>query len=167
MTSKVENETDLVLEKIFEAPREEVFDLFTSSEQLKEFWGPRGWELIHSDMDFRPEGEWHYGMKSTDENAPTFGIESWGKSIYQETDTPNRIVYYDYFADEKGEINREMPVAETTIEFATLDDDQTIVVSRARYGTAEELKSLMDNGMIEGVAETWDRLSDYIGYRRV
>jgi uncharacterized protein YndB with AHSA1/START domain len=167
MTSRVENETDLVLEKIFEAPRAEVFDLFANSEQLKEFWGPSGWELIHSEMDFRPEGEWHYGMRSVDEKAKTFGMESWGKSIYQEIETPSRIVYYDYFSDEQGEINREMPVAKMTIEFVALDEERTIVVSRARYNTAEELRSLMDSGMVEGVAETWDRLTDYISYRSV
>lgn len=167
MTSRVENSTDLILEKIFEAPLEKVFEMFTNSDQLKEFWAPRGWELIHSNMDFRPGGEWYYGMKSTDEKQPTFGIESWGKIVYQEIEAPKRIVYYDYFADEKGEINREMPVAETTIEFAILDEDRTFVVSRTRYNTAEELQYLMDNGLLEGIAETWDRLTDYLGYRRI
>lgn len=163
MTSKVEKDRELVLEKIFEAPQEQVFKMFTESKHLKEFWGPRGWELIHSTMDFRPEGEWHYGMKNTDETQRTFGMESWGKTIYKEIDEPNRIVYYDYFADKSGEINREMPVAETIIEFAKLDEERTIVVSRTRYETMEELQSLIDNGMLEGIAETWDRLSEYIG----
>lgn len=164
MTSKVENETDLVLEKIFEASREKVFNLFTDAEQLEEFWGPSGWELIHSNMNFRPDGEWHYGMKSTDETSQTFGVEYWKKAVYQEIDAPKKIVYHDYFADEQGEINREMPVAETKIEFVSLSEEQTIVVSRARYNTGEELKSLMDRGLVQTVAESWDRLTDYIGY---
>lgn len=166
MTSKVENETDLVLEKIYEAPQEEVFQLFTNTEQLEKFWGPTGWELIHSTMDFRPKGEWHYSMRSMNERSKTFGMESWGKAIYQEIHAPSKIVFHDYFADKTGEINREMPVAEMTIEFAALDEGQTIIVSRARYNSPEELQSLLDSGMVEGRSETWDRLSEYITYLR-
>lgn len=162
ITSRVEDGRELVLEKIFQAPREKLFEAFTTSEHLEQFWGPSGWELIQSTMDFTPDGQWFYGMKSTDESAQTYGMESWGLTKYQEIDAPSRIVYQDYFADKNGEINREMPVAETTMDFVDLDNERTIVSSRTRYETEDELQKLIEQGMLQGMAEMWARLTDYL-----
>ena len=162
ITSRIEKETELILEKTFQAPREKVFKMFTETEHLEQFWGPRKWQLIYSKMDFRPGGEWLYGMQSFDDIHQTIGMESWGKMIFQEIEPPHRLVYADYFTDKNGEINHEMPVAETTIEFLELDAERTFVVSRTRYASADELQALLENGMLEGIAETWDRLSAYL-----
>jgi uncharacterized protein YndB with AHSA1/START domain len=45
MVSRVENDKVLVLERVFDAPRELVFKMFKEPEHLKRWWGPRGWEL--------------------------------------------------------------------------------------------------------------------------
>lgn len=162
ITSRVENETDLVLEKIFVATQEQLFEVFTKTEYLKNFWGPRNWELIHSSIDFKPEGEWFYGMKNVDENQESYGMESWGKTIYKKIEAPDRMVYVDYFADKSGEINRELPVAQTEMIFKELDENRSILSSRTTYQTKEELQDLIDAGMLQGMAEMWDRLSDYL-----
>lgn len=162
ITSRIENETELIFEKIFEAPQEKLFEVFTTSEHLEQFWGPHGWELIHSTMDFQPDGEWFYGMKCVDESQQTHGMESWGKTMYEKIDRPNQFVYRDYFADKHGELNRELPVAETTMDFVALDNDRTIVSNRTKYNTPEELQALIDNGMLQGMAEMWDGLSEYL-----
>lgn len=162
ITSRVENETELIFEKIFEAPQEKLFEVFTTSEHLEQFWGPHGWKLIQSTMDFQPGGEWFYGMKCVDESQPTYGMESWGKTMYEKIDWPKQFVYRDYFADKHGELNRELPVAETTMEFVAIDNDRTIVSSRTKYSTPEELKALIENGVLQGMAEMWEGLSDYL-----
>ncbi len=162
ITSRVENENELILEKTFQAPREKVFKMFTEAKHLEHFWGPKRWQLVHSEMDFRPGGEWFYGMKSFDDIHQTVGMESWGKMVYHEIEAPHRLVYTDYFTDNQGNIDPKMPVAETTIEFLALDEERTFVVSRTRYATADELQALLEDGMMEGIAETWARLSEYI-----
>lgn len=162
ITSRMEKENELTLEKIFEEPRERLFEMFSKSEHLEKFWGPRGWELIHSSMDFKENGEWFYGMQDTDSSQENNGMESWGKTFYEEIVEPEKIVYVDYFTDKLGEINRELPVAKTVVTFDTLDENRSVLTSRTEYRSEEELKRLVDAGMLQGVAETWDRLSEYL-----
>ena len=72
MVSRVENERVLVLERIFDAPRDLVFKMFKEAEHLKRWWGPRGWEIPVCTVDFRPGGVWHYCMKCVDQNQGQF-----------------------------------------------------------------------------------------------
>ena len=91
MITRVEGQV-IVLERVFNAPRELVFKVFSDGEHLKQWWGPRGWEVTVSKMDFRPGGQWHYCMKCSDQNQGDFyGMESWGKSVYQEIEEPEKL----------------------------------------------------------------------------
>ncbi|MBD2868168.1 SRPBCC domain-containing protein [Paenibacillus arenilitoris] len=160
MVSRVENDRVLVLERVFDAPRELVFSMFKEPEHLKHWWGPKGWDLPVCNLDFRPGGVWHYCMKCVDESfGEYYGMESWGKGIYKEIDEPDTIVYTDYFSDAEGNMNDEMPSTDVTMQFIDLDG-RTKLVSRSEYVSAEALKSVIDMGMMEGVTETWDRLEE-------
>ncbi|HEX7004794.1 MAG TPA: SRPBCC domain-containing protein [Trueperaceae bacterium] len=162
MNSRVENEKELVLERVFEAPRELVFEMFSKCEHLENWWGPKGWELPVCRLDFRPGGEWHYCMKCVDENqGDFFGMESWGKQIFHEIEVPVKIAYTDYFSDAEGNINRELPATTATVEFIDLGG-RTKVVSRSQYASADALKTVLDMGMLQGVTETWDRLEELL-----
>lgn len=162
MISRVENERILVLERVFDAPRDLVFEVFRKPEHLKRWWGPRGWELQVCNIDFRPGGEWHYCMKCVDHNQGDFyGMESWGKGRYKEIIEPEKIAYTDYFSDAEGNVNEEMPAAEITMDFIDLGSS-TKLVSRSEYVSAESLKWIMDMGAVEGTSETWDRLGELL-----
>lgn len=162
MLSRVENDNVLVLERVFNAPRELVFKMFKDPEHLKRWWGPRGWEVPYCTVDFRPGGVWHYCMKCVDPNqGDFFGMESWGKAIYKEIVEPEQITYVDYFSDAEGNENPDMPSTEATNEFIDLGG-KTKLVSRAVYASAEALKAVMDMGMLQGVTETWDRLEEHL-----
>ncbi|MBM7568459.1 SRPBCC domain-containing protein [Paenibacillus sacheonensis] len=160
MVSRVEDERVLVLERVFEAPRDLVFKMFKEAEHLKHWWGPKGWELPVCHVDFRPGGVWHYCMKCVDQNQGDFyGMESWGKAIYSDIVEPEKIVYTDYFSDAEGNANDTLPSTEVTLTFIELDG-RTKLVNRAIYASAENLKTVMDMGMLEGITDTWDRLED-------
>ncbi len=162
MVSSVENERVLVLERVFDAKRDLVFKMFKEPEHLKRWWGPRGWETPVSNIDFRPGGVWHFCMKCVDQTQGDFyGMESWGKAVYKEIIEPEKIVYTDYFSDEQGHVNTSMPAAEITMDFIDLGE-QTKLVSRTEYESAESLKNVMDMGMLQGITETWDRLSERV-----
>lgn len=160
MASKVENENELVLERVFNAPRDLVFKMYKDAEHLKRWWGPRGWEVPVCTVDFRPGGVWHYCMKCVDKNQGDFyGMESWGKAIYKEIAEPEKIAYVDYFSDAEGHENADMPSTEVTLEFIDLGG-KTKLVSRGKYASAEALKTVMEMGMLEGITQTWDRLEE-------
>lgn len=163
-TSRIENEREIVLEKIFLAPKEQLFEMYTDTSHLENFWAPNGWELFHCVLDFQPEGEWYYGMREINPmpNPENHNPEYWRKVIYEEIDRPNRLVFAEFFADKMGEINRELPKSETTIDFTTLDDERTMIVSRTIYDTPEALQELLSRGIRESMAESLERLSNYI-----
>ncbi len=160
MVSRVEDDRVLVLERVFDAPRDLVFKMFQEPEHLKRWWGPRGWELPVCSVDFRPGGVWHYCMKCVDQNQGEFyGMESWGKGVYKEIVEPETIVYSDYFSDAEGNTNETMPSTGIKLEFIDLGG-RTKLVNRAEYVSAEDLKTVMDMGMLQGITETWDRLEE-------
>lgn len=161
MISKVEGQ-ELILERVFAAPRELVFKAFSEAEHLKHWWGPRGWILTVCNVDFRPGGIWHYCMKCIDENQGDFyGYESWGKAIYKEIVEPEKIVYVDYFSDAEGNEAEGMPACEITMTFVEFEG-KTKLVSRTQYASAEALKKVLDMGVEQGITETWDRLAEHL-----
>ncbi|MFH0070798.1 SRPBCC domain-containing protein [Peribacillus sp. NPDC056705] len=153
---------EVILERVFNAPKELVFKVFSDGEHLKQWWGPRGWEVTVSNMDFRPGGAWHYCMKCMDQSQGDFyGMESWGKSVYQKIDEPDRIVYVDYFSDAEGNISEDMPASTITMTFED-QGGQTLLISRSVYESEEAVRQVLDMGMEQGITETWDRLEEYL-----
>jgi uncharacterized protein YndB with AHSA1/START domain len=162
MTTKVEGNV-IILERVFDAPRELVFKAFSEAEHLKQWWGPRGWTLTVCNIDFRPGGVWHYCMKCVDENqGDFFGYESWGKAIYSAIATNEKIEYVDYFSDAEGNENSEMPSTSVVLLFEDAGEGKTKLTNRGTYASEEALKAVIEMGMEQGIAETWDRLGEHV-----
>ncbi len=107
MSTQAQTETpDFVISRTFDAPRELVWQAFTDPQRMKEWWGPKGFKVIHSKMDLRPGGTYHYGMLAPD------GTPMWGKFVYREIVPPQRMVFVNSFSDEAGGITRH-PMAPT------------------------------------------------------
>jgi uncharacterized protein YndB with AHSA1/START domain len=148
-------ERHLTMSRVFDAPRDVVFRAFSTSEALAQWWGPDGWTLPVSNLDFRPGGTWHYCMRGPNNE------ESWGLSKYSEIVDGERIVYTDAFSNAEGEVAQNMPQMQITVEFAD-EDGKTRVTSRTELASSEELKKLLDMGVVEGATQTWDRLASYL-----
>jgi uncharacterized protein YndB with AHSA1/START domain len=89
---------ELVIERVFDAPRELVFRAWSEPERLAQWWGPKGFALETVRLDFRPGGSFHYSMQ------PPQGPKMWGLFTYREIVPPERIVFVNAFADEQGAI---------------------------------------------------------------
>ncbi|WP_010276650.1 SRPBCC domain-containing protein [Paenibacillus senegalensis] len=153
---------ELIMERVFDAPRDLVFQAFTKEEHLKQWWGPKGWSLTYCDLDFRPDGVWHYCMKCVDESqGDFFGMESWGKAVYAEIVEGEKIVYTDYFSDAEGSINTDMPAATVTMIFLE-QGGKTKLINRSEYPTIEALQQVIDMGVEEGTSLTFDCLDEYL-----
>lgn len=149
---------DLVMSRVFDAPRDVVFRAFATAEALAQWWGPRGWTLSANNLDFRPGGTWHYCMRGPD------GEESWGLSTYSEILQGERIVHTDAFSNAEGTVAEGMPQMQITIEF-TDEDGRTRVTSRTEFPSRDGLKQVLDMGVVQGATETWDRLEEYLASR--
>ena len=144
-----------VMERVFDAPRELVFEAFSNPEHLKYWWGPKGWTLPVCEVDFRPGGVWLYCMRGPN------GEESWGKATYGDIKPPEKIVYTDNFVDRDGNVLANTPQMQITVTFEALED-KTRVINRAVFGSVEELDTVLKMGMAEGANQTWDRLEAFL-----
>ncbi|TCI36431.1 MULTISPECIES: SRPBCC domain-containing protein [Exiguobacterium] len=156
--SHVEGKT-LVVERSFKAPRELVFEAFSSPAHLEAWWGPAGWKTDIRTFEFEPGGTWHYCMTCVDEDQVDYvGMESWGKATFLEIDPHSRIVYLDAFADEAGNVNPDFPVMTITNEFIDIPDG-TLLVSRSEFTDDAALKQVVEMGAVEGFSSQLDRLN--------
>lgn len=149
---------ELIIERVFNAPRELVFEAFSTCEHLMQWWGTHMYPITSCSIDFRPEGVWHYCMTGPN------GEQAWGKAIYREIVKPERIVYADYFSDAQGNINEELPETLATVEFHA-QDGKTRLVSRSLYATEEALDQVLAMGAVEGFSESIERLETYLASR--
>ena len=76
---------DLVFERTFDAPREQVWKAFTDPEIVPRWWGQHGTTTIVEEMDVRPGGEWRYVSRDRDREDVVFYGE------YLEIDPPERL----------------------------------------------------------------------------
>lgn len=159
------DKTELVITRIFDAPRDLVFKVWTESEQLKRWWGPKGFKLGVSRLDFHPGGVFHYSMQSPD------GYEMWGKFVYREITPPEKIVFVNSFSDEEGNTVR-VPFSPTwpleVLNTLTLEEHDGKTTLTLRGGptnaTEDERKTFtgMHESMQQGFAGTFDQLVEYL-----
>ena len=91
---------DLVLERTLNAPRELVWRAWTDPALLKQWFAPKPYLISELEMDLRPGGMHHYGMKTPD------GSVMWGRMVYREISPPEKLVFINSFSDENGGVTR-------------------------------------------------------------
>lgn len=165
VTKDAANKT-LVMERVFVAPRERVWQAWADSDQLAKWWGPHGWETTISTFEFKPGGVWHYGMKCIDKDqGEFFGQISWGKAVYESIDEPESLTYKDYFVDAEGTVIPDMPVATVAVQFME-EDGTTRLRTTTTFDTEEGYNKVVEMGVIEGMTQTWDRLEEFLAKQR-
>jgi uncharacterized protein YndB with AHSA1/START domain len=157
--------TQIEITHIFNASRELVFNAFTESEHLQNWWGPKGWTFDVSKSEIRPGGVFHYSQKPAD------GDVMWVKFEYSEIVVPEKIVYTSFFSDEEGNTVRAPFDANwpmKTLNTITFIEDEgkttlTMIVSPVST-TEEEIKTFDDSKEMaqEGYSGTFDQLDEYL-----
>ena len=153
-------ERDIVITRVFDAPRELVFDAWTKPEHLTAWWAPKGCTTPHCTVDLRAGGSFHYCMRLPD------GRDIWGIGLYREIVRPERIVYADWFADEKG--NKVLPShygmsaghpAETLVTVTFVQRGRGTQLT-LRHSIPESVQEREATG--QGWSEMLDRLADHV-----
>jgi uncharacterized protein YndB with AHSA1/START domain len=152
----VENETserDILISRIFEAPRELVWQAMVEPQHVVQWWGPRGFTTTIEEMDVRPGGVWKHVMHGPD------GVDYPNKSIFKEVVKPERISFSHGGAREGG------PAAnfEATWTFEALDANKTKVTIHMVFPTAAARDTVVKvYGAIEGGKQTLARLAEHL-----
>lgn len=147
--------SELTLTRKFDAPKELVFETYSSCKHLNNWWGPREWPLSFCKLDFKAGGIWHYCMSGPD------GQESWGLVVYKQITPTDQIVWTDHFSDKEGNVDENLPGSDSIIEFKD-SNGKTTVITRTTFSSEEDLKTVLEMGVIQGISETYDRLEEHL-----
>ena len=136
--------------RVFDAPRELVFDAWTDAKHISNWWGPRGFTTTTHEMDVRPGGEWLFVMHGPD------GTDYPNEVVYREVVRPERLVYR----------HGPAPVFDVTVTFEEVGGKTKMTMS-AMFASAEIRNQVAEEfGAVEGMHQTLDRLGEELTYRR-
>lgn len=145
---------DLVYERTFDAPREQVWKAFMDPEIVPRWWGPRGTRTTVAEMNVRPGGTWRYVSRAPDREDVSFYGE------YLEIEPPTGFKWTFMF-DVEGLGAQGGP------ETFTFDDvnGKTKVTAISHFRSVDEIEGALATGMVGGAIETWDRLAAELAKR--
>ena len=140
---------EISITRLFDAPRELVWKVWTDPKHIALWWGPKGFtNTIHS-MDVRPGGEWRFIMHGPD------GVDYPNKVFYREVKEPERLLY-DH--GEPGELSH----FQVTVTFEEVEG-KTKLTMQMLFPTAELRKAVVEKyGAVEGLKQNMDKLAEYI-----
>lgn len=155
----------LYMTRMFDAPKSELFEIFTQGEHMKNWWGPRGYKMTIIAQELKPGGFIHYKQQSPEGNV------MWGKFIYKEIEAPDKLVS-NSFADESGKtvrayFSKDWPLEIlNTVTFEELEDGKTKLTLNglpddAKKAEMRVFEALRDN-LKQGFSETFDLLDEYL-----
>jgi uncharacterized protein YndB with AHSA1/START domain len=136
-------EKELVLKRVFNAPRERVWKAWTDPRQLAQWWGPAGFTNPVCEADVRPGGAIRIDMRGPDGAVyPMTGV-------YREVVAPERLVFTASALDEKG---RPLFEVLNTVTFAK-QGGKTLLTVRAQVVN----KTAGADAYLEGMEEGWSQ----------
>ena len=141
--------TEIVIERVFDAPRELVWKAWTDPEHVAKWWGPHGMTTRVEELDLRPGGTWRYVML-----APN-GSEFPQKGVFREIVPPEMIVTSAEF-EVGGDVPQKVVL---TWRFDDLGDKTKLTM---RQTSADEYSEQEQMGIIGGWNSNFDCLDDYL-----
>ncbi len=161
-------ERPFAITRVFHAPRDRVFELWTQRQHLMRWFGPKGTTISSCTMDARPAGVFHYAMQTPE------GKIMWGKWVFRAITAPERLEFIVSFSDEHAGVTRhplspDWPLEMlSTVTFAEHAGKGGGTVVSVRWtplnATATERKTFAEghDSMQQGWSGTLDRLADYL-----
>jgi uncharacterized protein YndB with AHSA1/START domain len=144
-------ERELVFTRVFDAPRELVFEAWTDPKHVAQWWGPTGFTTTISEMDVRPGGVWRLVMRGPD------GTEYKNRIVFLEVAPPERLVYQ--YEPEK---DCEPVTFQVTVTFIG-KGGKTELTMRMLFPSAAAREHVVTKyGAVEGAHQTLDRLTEQL-----
>jgi len=141
-------EREIVMTRVFDAPRRLVFDALTKPELLRRWFGPRGWSLVVCEADLKVGGAWRWVLRGPD------GRDMGMRGVYQEITPPEWLVSTESFDDYPGESLNTLILSE--------EDGKTTFTITVRYASQEIRDAVIKSGMEHGAAECYDKLAEML-----
>ncbi|HKP30187.1 MAG TPA: SRPBCC domain-containing protein [Gemmatimonadales bacterium] len=134
----------IVIERTFDAPRDQVWRAWTEPELIAQWWG-RGRKTVVQQMEVRKGGHWHFVV---DGKSETQGF----RGRYREVTPPSRFVWTLEWDGMPGYLTID------TVELVDLGDGRTKLINTSQFLTDEERDMSLKSGMMEGVRDAYQAL---------
>ena len=155
-----------LIDRVFKAPRERVWQAWSDAAQLGHWWGPKGCTVEISRFEFRPGGFFHYAMNFP--NAPTM----WGRFNYREIVAQERLVWLNSFSNEncgmaRAPFSEDCPLEiENSVSFTERDGSTIVSLSARPFGESAAERRYFEDlhpSMAQGYGGTLDQLAAHLG----
>lgn len=148
MTSKNKS-NELYITRLYDAPLKTVWEAWTDSKQVAQWWGPRGFSLTTHSKDLRTGGHWNYTMHGPD------GTDYPNKTHYLEVEKYSRLVY------DHGANDTQPALFRVTVQFTEVKGKTKMEMTMAlpTPEAAAETRKFIKKA---GGDSTWDRLAEYL-----
>lgn len=142
-------EREIVMTRLFDAPRRLVFEAMTRPDLLERWCGPADWSLVVHELDLRVGGRFHFVW-----HRPT-GKDVGQRGVYTEIVAPERLVHTEWWDDwNPGELLVTVTLHE--------QDGRTTFTSTLRFPSQEVRDMLVKAGMTRDSSATYDRLAELL-----
>jgi uncharacterized protein YndB with AHSA1/START domain len=144
------SEREIRMTRLFDAPRQLVFEAMTRPEHVKEWWGRLGdgYSVPICEIDLRPGGKWRFVNRHPRGEAAFHGE-------YREIAPPGRVVFTEIF--------EEFPDAVSVVTAELVEEGgKTRLTATVRYPSAEVRDMVLASGMSRGAGISYDRLEDLV-----
>lgn len=116
----------LSLRRVFEAPRERVYQAWTDPRLLEQWWGPPGFSCPFAQVDLRPGGAYRLAMKPP--GSDVFYLTG----VFRDVQPPERLVYTWRWEDDKEGTGETL----VTVEFKDLGTRTEVILKHERFPSA-------------------------------
>jgi uncharacterized protein YndB with AHSA1/START domain len=148
-TFTMPSDRDIVVTRVFDAPRRLVFEAHTNPTHIVQWMlGPEGWTMPVCEVDLRPGGAWRFVWRSSD------GAEMEMRGVYKEILPPERLVSTESWGDDWPETLNTLLLSEQA--------GKTTITHRVRYPSKAARDAALKTGMQDGMTETYDRLAAHL-----
>jgi predicted enzyme related to lactoylglutathione lyase/uncharacterized protein YndB with AHSA1/START domain len=148
---KLSGDREIVLTRVFDAPRSLVFDAMTKPELLKRWLtGPPGWTMSVCDVDLKVGGAYRWVWRGPD------GTEMGMGGVHREIVPPERIVCTQLFDQDwtGGEAVGTLVLTESA--------GKTTMTNTILYASREAREAVLKTPMEQGMAMGYDRLAELL-----
>jgi uncharacterized protein YndB with AHSA1/START domain len=149
LTISLPSDLEIVMSRVFDAPRELVFKAMTDPNTVPKWWGPRSSTTVVDKMDVRPGGLWRYVITEADGSINAFN------GVFREITPPLKLVYTFEWEGLPGHIMLETTVFEE-------HDGKTTVTATDLFDSVEDRDGMLQSGMETGAVELFDRLEELL-----
>jgi len=137
--------------RVFDAPRELVWTVWTDPKHLAQWWGPTGFSTTTSAFDMRPGGVWRFVMHGPD------GRDYQNRITFDEIVKPERLVYHH-----AGDDDVEPVQFTTTVTFEDLGGKTRLTMRGVFPSAAARDRVIKEYGADKGLVQTLERLGEYL-----